>query len=73
MHLASNKHQINLFTDTGAHRERREHHVFKQLLQAIPGLEERLMKGSDEDIVLVADLVCSSRAVQYLHMSVFLV
>jgi hypothetical protein len=48
---------MNPRADYGAYRERREHRVFKQLLQAIPGLEERLMKGSDEDIVLVADLV----------------
>src|ERR1700683_4872258 len=31
-------------------RERREHRIFKLLLQMIPGLEERLITGSDEDV-----------------------
>jgi hypothetical protein len=39
-------------------RERREHRVYKQLLQSIPGLEERLMNGSDEDVLHVSELVC---------------
>ena len=48
---------MNLFINVYHPRERREHRVFKQLLQSIPGLEERLVKGSEEDIVLVADVV----------------
>jgi hypothetical protein len=43
-------------------RERREHKVFQQLLLMIPGIEERLMEGSDEDIVHIAELVCLSVA-----------
>jgi hypothetical protein len=38
-------------------RERREHRVFRQLLLMIPGLEERLMEGSDENIAHTAELV----------------
>lgn len=38
-------------------RERREHRIFRTLLQMIPGIEERLMEGSDEDVVHVAELV----------------
>jgi hypothetical protein len=38
-------------------RERREHRVFQQLLQMIPGLEDRLMSGSADDVVHIADLV----------------
>ena len=45
--------------DIGA-RERREHRVFRQLLQMIPGLEDRLMEGSNEDIVHIAELVALS-------------
>ena len=39
------------------HRERREHRVFKELLQMVPGLEERLLQSSEEEARLVADLV----------------
>jgi hypothetical protein len=42
---------------TYSHRERREHRVFRQMLQAIPGLEARLMGGSEEEVVFIADLV----------------
>ena len=38
-------------------RERREHRIFQVLLQMVPGLEARLLEGSDEDILHVADLV----------------
>jgi hypothetical protein len=40
------------------YRERREHRVFTKLLQMVPGLEERLMNSSEEEVVFVADLVC---------------
>jgi len=43
--------------DTFTHEERREHRIFKILLQMIPGLEERLMEGSNEDVVHVAELI----------------
>jgi hypothetical protein len=38
-------------------RKRREHRVFTKLLQMVPGLEERLMNSSEEEVVFVADLV----------------
>lgn len=31
--------------------------VFQKLLQMVPGLEERLLNGSEEETVFVADLV----------------
>jgi hypothetical protein len=39
-------------------RERREHRVFTHLLEMVPGLEERLLEGSEEGVVHVAELVC---------------
>lgn len=44
-------------TDRLHPRERREHRVFQQLLLSVPGLEARLMDGSDEDVGHVAELV----------------
>jgi hypothetical protein len=38
-------------------RERREHRVFTKLLQMIPGLEERIMNSSGEEVGFIADLV----------------
>lgn len=38
-------------------RERREHRVFTALLNAVPGLEDRLMTGTEEDIHFIATLV----------------
>jgi hypothetical protein len=38
-------------------RERREHRVFTKLLQMIPGMEERIMNSSEEEVTFVADLV----------------
>jgi hypothetical protein len=31
----------------------------------VPGLEDRLMKGSSEEIVHIADLVCTSPGYQF--------
>jgi len=39
-------------------REWREHRVFDQLLRMVPGLEERLQIGSDENVLHIAELVC---------------
>ena len=39
-------------------RERKEYRVFTKLLQIIPGLEERLMRSSEEEVVFIAELVC---------------
>jgi hypothetical protein len=38
-------------------RVRREHRVFQQLLYMVPGLEERIMVGSEEDVSHIAELV----------------
>lgn len=40
-------------------RERREHLVFSHLLEMVPGLEERLLEGTDEGVVHIAELVCN--------------
>ena len=38
-------------------RERREHRVFKELIRIVPGLEERFMRSSEEEIGMISDLV----------------
>jgi len=43
--------------ETFTAEQRREHIVFGVLLQMVPGLEDRLMEGTDEDVVLIADLL----------------
>jgi hypothetical protein len=50
---------IQCLTDyRGYNRERREHSAFQKLLRTVPSLEERLMEGSDENMIHIADLVC---------------
>ena len=39
-------------------RERSEYRVYQSLLRMVPALEERLLNGSGEEILHVADLVC---------------
>lgn len=39
-------------------RQRREFRVFQSLLHLVPGLEERIMNQSEEEIVGIADLAC---------------
>jgi hypothetical protein len=51
-----------LFTTFG--RQRREHRVFTALLKAAPGLEERLMTGTEEDIHFISMMV--SQVIRYL-------
>lgn len=38
-------------------RERREHQVFQQLLQMIPGLEGKLLEGCESNVNDIAELV----------------
>jgi len=38
-------------------RQRREHRVFDALLQMIPGLEDRLINGSEEDVGAISESV----------------
>jgi hypothetical protein len=46
-----------LLTGPLSNRQRREHRVFEALLQMVPGLEERLLSGSEENIVNIAEMV----------------
>lgn len=39
------------------YRQLHEHRVFTSILQMIPGLEDRLLEGSNEDILHVGELV----------------
>jgi hypothetical protein len=39
------------------HREPREHRIFTTLLHMVPGLEERLTNGSDEEVASIAEKV----------------
>lgn len=43
--------------DPYSYRQRREHRVFEKLLGMIPGLEERLVNGSDTEVLEVAEHV----------------
>jgi len=38
-------------------RERREHRIYQELLKAIPGLEERIVNGSEDELTVIAELV----------------
>ena len=48
-------------------RQRREHSVFNVLLQMVPGLEDRLMEGSEDDVVEIATM--ASRRHSFLALS----
>ena len=49
------------FALTLQYRERHEHKIFLTLLKSVPGLEERLVTGSDDEAGIVAELVsCAS-------------
>jgi hypothetical protein len=39
-------------------RQKREYGIYKQLMKMVPGLEERLLEGSEEEILHIADMVC---------------
>ena len=43
-----------------AFRQRREHHVLHVLLQMVPGLEDCLVEGSEDDLVSIAAMVSHS-------------
>lgn len=46
-----------LITCTYLRRENCEHRVFATLLQMVPGLEGRLIEGSDDDLTMIAEMV----------------
>jgi hypothetical protein len=55
--------------DYGIFRQRREHRVFQALLQMVPGLEERLVEGSDDEVVAIAETVSyGCIAIQMLYL-----
>ncbi|KIK77095.1 hypothetical protein PAXRUDRAFT_167821 [Paxillus rubicundulus Ve08.2h10] len=37
--------------------ERKEHVVFHELLQSVPGLQNQLMSSSEEEVIIIADLI----------------
>ncbi|KAI0067315.1 hypothetical protein BV25DRAFT_1911964 [Artomyces pyxidatus] len=37
--------------------ERREHRIYQTLLQSVPGLEERIINGSNEEVMIVSELL----------------
>lgn len=43
--------------ETFTAEERREHRVFETLLQMVPGLQERLLEGGDDDVVIIAEML----------------
>jgi mannose/fructose-specific phosphotransferase system component IIA len=49
-------------------RERREHRVFTKLLQMFPGMEERIMSSSEEEVTFIVDLVGAPTST--VHLSV---
>ena len=46
-------------------RARKEYQVFQRLLQMVPRLFERLTEASDEESMMVADLVCMTVNLKY--------
>jgi hypothetical protein len=40
------------------HRTRKEHRVYQKLSQLVPRLSERLMASTEEDVTVMAELVC---------------
>jgi hypothetical protein len=48
---------LNYIISSRNYRQRREHGVFRMLLQMVPGLEDRLIEGSEEDILSIAVMV----------------
>jgi hypothetical protein len=53
-------------------RARKERAVFQKLLGMVPRLTERLMEGSNEDAMAVADLVCTHSTEYYLIVFTFI-
>ena len=45
----------------------KEHSVFRELLQSVPGLENQLMTFSEEEVMVIVDLVCG--LLDNLHLS----
>ena len=54
---------LRLRLDSCILREEQEHRIFQCLLQMIPSLEGRLVESSEEELRLIADLVCAYRSI----------
>jgi hypothetical protein len=54
------------------HRDRKERHVFQQLLQTIPRLQERLMESEQADLLVIAELVRFILLIILNHTSIFI-
>jgi hypothetical protein len=50
----------NQLTRLSLSRQRQEYRVFPQLLKMVPRITERLMESSEEECMMIADLVCFS-------------
>lgn len=48
---------FRLSLTTFCFRERKEFAAFRELLRMVPGLEARIMQSSEDELVLIADLV----------------
>jgi len=53
---------LNYRISSRNYRQRREHAVFCLLVQMVPGLEDRLIEGFEEDIMSIAVMVSRSFA-----------
>jgi hypothetical protein len=52
------KHYCLMILANRLNSERKKHNAFQKLMWTVPSLEERLMEGSDENIIHIAELVC---------------
>jgi hypothetical protein len=50
----------NQLTWLSSSRQRQEYRVFQQLLKMVPRITEHLMESSEEECMMIADLVCFS-------------
>ena len=48
---------VTFFFDL-VHRQQKEHFIFHELLQSVPGLENQLMSSSEEEVMVIADFIC---------------
>ena len=53
--------------DFAINREQHEHRVFRLLLHMVPGMEDCLMEGSEEDTLHIAELVCNYSGPSHMH------
>lgn len=56
---------LYIYSRTSERRARKEYQVFQKLLQMVPRLFERLTEASDEESMLVGELVCLTVNLKY--------